>query len=113
MPSRTGPKKSRCGSRGRASPSGISYAALAAKSVAPASTPNIASRERRNPTARIGASAKRSIGSQSRHETSMLSSRSHEAVTSTATRATRMPRLTNGRLHLGRTQARGEVFTTA
>src|SRR5688500_11933824 len=113
MPSRTGPKKSRCGSRGRASESGISYAALAAKIVEPTSTAKIAGRERRNATARIGISAKKSIGSHSRQETPIPSRRSHDTVTSTATRATRTTRLANGRFQLGGAQARGEVVTAA
>ena len=43
----------------------------------------------------------------------MLSNRSHDAVTRTATRTTRMLRLANFRLYLEAAETRGEVVAAA
>ena len=110
MLSRTGPKKSREGSRGRAFESGTSEATAAATRVEPASD------ERDDET---GAPERDRADGQQReqdHRQPVLlgidsaSSLAHETVTTAATSATRSQRLANGP-QLPGGQARGEVVS--
>src|ERR671919_238385 len=120
MPSRTGPKKSRCGSRGRASESGISKATLAARSALPSRASPTASRARpalsrgrTKAATRTGRSAIPSRGTISPQPAATCSRRLQLKEMRRAARPRRRNALANGGLQGLGPELAGEVVAPA